>query len=564
MYPVSAAYKTAIQQRVRDTRITGTITLKDSSVINVADADIVQGSLYITGQCVSGEDIEVGNVYAAEMGLSLTTPLDDPYALDGARILLNFGLKVGAVWEYVPLGYFYVTDIARKAKNVNLTALDGMLLFDVPCGNPGPGTPAGFVAHACSVAGVTLANAVEVSTFANAGFGFNEPDEKVKTCRDLVMWACQLMGAFARMDRQGQLEIVPITMRASVKDIDKANRFKSDVSDFGVKITQVTMTVGETEYSRGTPGMTMALEENPMMAGLDASVINTALDNIRSQVTKAVYVPFNSDFIGDPALQPGDYLTLKDAGILDSETETIFFSENSPLEVQQNFVVSMITHSTWRYRGAHNIKAVGKSAIVRGVQQQQAKALSSVIALAKMAQSVALASNQSTQLIKDAIGGNILIRQGPDHETNEILIMDNPDPEQAKKIWRWNMGGFAYSDNVTGADNPDREYEDIAITMDGAINANFIKAGMIAAEHLQIGKATTFEQGYDPSKTQPIGMGADENCTGLWHFDGSLNSHKGLPAIFDGAFTNSKWGTGPEYSYWQDSQNPYCQCFSPC
>src|SRR5690606_39132621 len=52
MYPVSAAYKTAIQQNVRDVRITGTITLKDNSVINITDEDIVQGSLYITEQCV--------------------------------------------------------------------------------------------------------------------------------------------------------------------------------------------------------------------------------------------------------------------------------------------------------------------------------------------------------------------------------------------------------------------------------------------------------------------------------------------------------------------------------
>ena len=312
MYPVSAAYQAAIQQSVRDVRITGTITLKDNSVINITDEDIVQGSLYVTEQCVAGEDIEVGNVYAAEMGLALTALLEDPYALDGARILLHFGINVGEdLWEDVPLGYFYVTEIERKLLNVKLTALDGMLLFDVPCGQPGPGTPAGFVAHACSIAGVTLANAAEVATFANASIGVGEPGEKVKTCRDLLMWACQLMGAFARMNRQGQLEIVPVTMRESVKTISKAERYKSDVSDFGVKITQIAMTVGETEYSRGTPGMIMVLEENPMMAGLDASQINTVLDNLRAQVTKAVYVPFNSDFIGDPALQPGDYITIK-------------------------------------------------------------------------------------------------------------------------------------------------------------------------------------------------------------------------------------------------------------
>ena len=133
---------------------------------------------------------------------------------------------------------------------------------------------------------------------------------------------------------------------------------------------------------------------------------------------------------------------------------------------------------------------------MRGVQNQQIKAVSSVLAIAQAAQDLALSADQSTQLIKDAIGGHVLIRQNPD-ETNEILIMDHPDPTQATKIWRWNMGGLGYSDNVTGADNPAREYE-IAMTMDGAINANFIKTGQLDAGLVQIGPQTTFAPGYDP------------------------------------------------------------------
>ena len=78
MYPTSEAYKTAIAKNVRDVKITGTITLKDSTVINITDEDIVLGSLYFSEQCVSGEDIEVGNVYASELGLALTSPPENP------------------------------------------------------------------------------------------------------------------------------------------------------------------------------------------------------------------------------------------------------------------------------------------------------------------------------------------------------------------------------------------------------------------------------------------------------------------------------------------------------
>jgi len=487
MYPTSAAYKTAITKNVRDVKITGTITLKDATTINISDADVMQGSLYFTEQCVSGEDIEVGNVYVSEMGLTLTSPPANPYSLDGARVALEFGIDVSedgsGLWEYVPLGYYYVSDIQRKHTAVNLKALDGMVLFDVDisAGVSTTETLRGFVVYCCMMTGVTLATSIaELDTLANATTEFTLPAEsKVKTYRDLLMWACQIMGAFARMNREGQLEIIPVTSRGSVKTINKAERFTSDVSDFVIKITKVAMRIGEQEYYRGVDGMAMMLEENPLMAGMGEAQINAVLNNILAQVTLAEYVPFNVDFAGDPALQPGDYVTLKDTGVLGGGD-----------------VLSFVTHSSWKYRGGHNIVGAGRSGYLRGVQLQQEKAVSSILSIARAAQDVALAANQSTQLIKDAIGGHVLIRQAP-NETNEILIMDHPDPEQATKIWRWNMGGLGYSDNVTGADNLDREYE-VAMTMDGAINADFVKTGKLDTSVVQIGPETTFAGGYDP------------------------------------------------------------------
>jgi len=478
MYPVSEAYKNAIAQNERNVRIAGTITLKDNSVIQIDDEDILQGSLYFTEQCVSGEDIEIGNVYASELGLTLTSPPENPYALDGARIALSFGIETSEdVWEYVPLGYFYVTEIERKHTAVNLKALDGLILFDVDLsGVLSTGTPYALIESCCNKVGITLATSMEeFQDFSNGLTAFTIPsDSKIETCRDLLMWVCQLTGTFARMNRMGQLEIIPITMGPSVKTISKQERFTSDVSDFEVKITQVTMKVGEEEYSQGNAGMTLALEENPLLAGKSGAEINAALAEILAQVTEAEYTPYSLTCAGDPAIQAGDWVTLTDTGTLTGGD-----------------VESIVTHTTWRYRGPHEIRAAGKSGLLRGVQAQQQKTVSSIRAIAKAAQDLAQAANQSTQLINDAIGGHVLIRREPGG-TNEILIMDNEDPEQATKIWRWNMGGLGYSDNVTGADNPAREYT-VAITMDGAINADFIRAGKVDSQYLHIGPETTYE-----------------------------------------------------------------------
>jgi hypothetical protein len=116
-----------------------------------------------------------------------------------------------------------------------------MILFDTDLtGVLTGGKPRTIISSCCSKVGITLAtDTATFNTFANADVDFALPQEsKVKTCRDLIMWVCQALGCFARMNREGQLEIVPIRAGTSVKTISKAQRFSSDVSDFQVKITK--------------------------------------------------------------------------------------------------------------------------------------------------------------------------------------------------------------------------------------------------------------------------------------------------------------------------------------
>lgn len=113
------------------------------------------------------------------------------------------------------------------------------------------------------------------------------------------------------------------------------------------------------------------------------------------------------------------------------------------------------------------------------------------------------AISHATDQITGAVGGNVVIR--PKENPEEILIMDTDDIETAQNVWRWNAGGLGYSSN--GYNGP---YE-TAITADGKIvadfmttgvlNANLIKAGVIAGKCCQIGiDEGYFEIGHrDPS-----------------------------------------------------------------
>lgn len=77
----------------------------------------------------------------------------------------------------------------------------------------------------------------------------------------------------------------------------------------------------------------------------------------------------------------------------------------------------------------------------------------------------------ATNLITGQSGGYVVLN--PAESPQEILILDAPTISAAVNVWRWNSGGLGFSN--TGYNG---EYA-LAITMDGAIVADFITAGTL-------------------------------------------------------------------------------------
>ena len=86
-----------------------------------------------------------------------------------------------------------------------------------------------------------------------------------------------------------------------------------------------------------------------------------------------------------------------------------------------------------------------------------------------------LAKDNATALITAATTGHVVTRK------NEILIMDTADKNTAKKVWRWNVNGLGYS--KTGYNG----YYGTAITMNGAIVADYITTGTLNADLIRAG-----------------------------------------------------------------------------
>lgn len=105
----------------------------------------------------------------------------------------------------------------------------------------------------------------------------------------------------------------------------------------------------------------------------------------------------------------------------------------------------------------------------------------------------------ATSLITGHSGGYVVLN--PAEKPQEILILDAPTIEEAVNVWRWNSGGLGYSS--TGYNG---EYA-LAITMDGAIVADFISAGILNGALLQADsvQASSISQEYKTSVTNEIG-----------------------------------------------------------
>ena len=120
----------AVQENTRRYYWTGRITTTKGVQYEFGAHDIVKGSGYISSQCCGSTEIELGTVYAAEMGITLFSDIDR-YTLEDALVELFYHLKLAdGTFEEVPMGIFEVSEANRNIKTLELKAYDFMLRFD--------------------------------------------------------------------------------------------------------------------------------------------------------------------------------------------------------------------------------------------------------------------------------------------------------------------------------------------------------------------------------------------------------------------------------------------------
>ena len=332
MYPVSKAFLQAVQENTRHYYWTGRITTAVGAVYDFSQDDIVKGSGYISGQCCGSSEIELGTVYAAEMGISLYLPVDR-YTLEDAQVKLFYHLRLGdGSYEEVPMGIFEVSEANRTAHFLELKAYDHMLRFERDFnGFESVGTAYDFMGLCAKACGVELAQtAAEIGAMPNGSEVLSiYAENDIETYRDVLYFVAQVLWGFFCINRAGRLELRKYG-DSPVAEVLQKHRFSSSFSDFVTRYTAVSSTNLRTqtaEYYAADPddGLTMNLGINPLLQfGLDETR-EALCRNILESLSAVNYVPFDSETIGNPALDLGDVLTFS-GGQADGERLTCITS----------------------------------------------------------------------------------------------------------------------------------------------------------------------------------------------------------------------------------------------
>ena len=367
MYPVSEAFLQAVQGNARKVYWTGKITTVAGVEYPFTQEDIVKGSGHITAQCCGNSEIELGAVYAAEMGISLFLDIDR-YTLEDAKVELAYHLRLAdGSYEAVPMGTFEVSEANRTAHVLELKAYDYMLRFDRDFnGFETIGTAYGMMALCSTACGVELAQGqAEIEALPNGSKMLSiYPENDIETYRDVLYFTAQVLGGFFCINREGRLEFRQYG-NMPVMEIMQKHRFSSSFSDFVTRYTAVSSTNLRTQTAEyyaleEDDGLTMNLGINPLLQfGLEETR-EELCRNILTALSVVNYVPFDSDTIGNPALDLGDVLTFS-GGQADSQQ------------------ITCVTSFTVKIGGRQSLKCVGKNPRLSQAKSKNDKNISGLL-----------------------------------------------------------------------------------------------------------------------------------------------------------------------------------------
>lgn len=340
MYPVNNYYKEAIASRTVEYRWYGSITFKDNTSVSFDEKSIDQNKSRITRQCVSGKNLEIGNVFSSELRLSLRdndswTVSSKMYNYHDAVVTITFSVKdKNGNTQSVPCGVFTVSEVTRTYHTVSLVAYDNANKLTKKTENTfsGSRTPYQAISKICEDCDVVLGTTqAEIEALPNG----DRTDIKLSvykkgsSYKTMLGNVCMLLGANAVVNRSGQL-IITTYDNENVRSISAGERYSSSYADFIGLYNKVYLTNKNGDVDNyftfiGTNyrALSMNLGRNILLNSYSKDDRELILYPILMYFREIKYSPCDVAMPVDPSIDVGDMVSLVGGEISGTYTETL-------------------------------------------------------------------------------------------------------------------------------------------------------------------------------------------------------------------------------------------------
>lgn len=339
MLRTSDAYQRAVAQPSR--LLKSKITIND---VIYDDLDVV--SINMDEELFLNDSFTIGtaSMSSVELMVKYSQSALESF-IEDEEMEIEVGIEVSdGIFEFISLGYFIIEDVEKNDLDITIYANDRMVKTekDYYSNLTYPTTLKAIVDEICKNTGLTLST----SSFLNSDYILKEkPDLSNYTMRTVLSYVAELAGGYARINRNGELEIFNLIISAQNTDnYASEERFTSDSKPddelightqgalnantsrtistnrfisltnkvFTIsKIDELVVDCNGVQASRGSGENIYYISDNPLC--FEPEIV---IDNIYNAIKDISYIPFEMKWQGDASIQCGDSITIRNRGAI--------------------------------------------------------------------------------------------------------------------------------------------------------------------------------------------------------------------------------------------------------
>ena len=444
MLSASLAFRRRMAENTK-VAIKANLALADGTTVELTGADLALGGLSVT-QATSGmSGFEIGAAVIGTCDLTLANydGRFDDYDFTGATIVPQVGAELAdGTTEWLRKGVYGIEQPDSYGSTISLRCLDNLRLMQRPYADVSTAYPATLqviVLNICTACGVQL----RTTSFPNCQYLVSaRPDDPNMTCLEVLGYAAQAAGCFARCDEYGRLvlgwydttefedEDWPEGTHATASALTSLKVTTDDVVITGIRVTASREVVddmigdeGETE-TYGVAGYVLSIADNPLIEYGRAAQVAA---QIGAMCVGMRFRPFDASGIASPAWEAGDHIVVVD-------------------QMGRRYA-SWITSYTWR-AGSHAAMActaetpARNSAAAASARTTALVEMRNAIRAERTAREVAV-SNLAAQLASSS--GLYETEEAQPGGSTVYYLHDKPTLEDSTIVWKLTASAFGVS-----------------------------------------------------------------------------------------------------------------------